>query len=70
MSSFWRSIALKRRQFTPLELCGVEGAPEILVLDQDRVLTETNWLIEERDGESILELPPESVLLLRWQKDS
>jgi len=61
---------LKQRQFAPLELCGIEGEPEILLLDQDRVLTETNWLIEERDGERILELPPESVLLLRWHRGS
>ena len=48
------------------DIRGAEGAPKVLVLDADRVLTEVDWLWEERQGQPCLTLPPESVLLLRW----
>ena len=38
------------KQVVPLEVSGVNGMPEILVLDEDRVLTETNWLLEKSSG--------------------
>ena len=40
----------KMKQVVPLEVSGVNGMPEILVLDEDRVLTETNWLLEKSSG--------------------
>jgi len=45
-----------------LQVIGLNGAPAILVIDDDRALTEVNWLLE--DG--TLTVPPCSVLLLKW----
>ena len=54
---------LSRGQRLELKTTGVATRPIILVLDADRVLTEVNWLLDEH---SILSLPPESMLLLKW----
>ncbi len=50
------------RQRIELVTTGMAGAPVVLVIDDDRALTEVNWLYE--DG--ALTLPPQSVLLLKW----
>ena len=50
------------RQRIELVTAGMAGAPVVLVIDDDRALTEVNWLYE--DG--CLTLPPQSVLLLKW----
>ena len=45
-----------------LEVTGLAGAPVVQVIDDDRALTEVNWLLE--DG--VLTVPSLSVLLLKW----
>ena len=49
-------------QKVSLEVIGRPGTPIVQVIDDDRALTEVNWLLE--DG--TLTMPPCSVLLLKW----